>query len=297
MRELENQLAVYQAARDPASKRACAAVTAPLLVETAMAWHFEAVGAGGVRGTGDVATIVRAARLYERVLETFAPDEIASLTFPRLARADWPNAAGLRYWLADLRYFAKDWSRCGPAFEAVVAADPDGPLADEASYAAVLCYQNVYADMHAKGEGSPAEDGEAVKGMLAAFSRYLCSRTPDPGQHDAYASYVEIAYARARSFFEAKRWQEAAVAFRDVAMAHPDAEVGIYAAQLYLESLNALASAKEAPRPACYDDMAADVPRFVTLYCKGDRAKANEEACSLLTRIQGDLDRLHAGSR
>jgi hypothetical protein len=295
--ELEKQLAVYRnGAPDPAWRSACASVTAPLLIETAMAWHFEAVGSGGVSGTGDAATIVLAARLYEIVVAAFPRDAIASLTFPHLAREDWPTLSRLRYALADLRYFARDWSRCGPAFDAVVTEDPDGPLADEASYAAVLCYQGVYTDAHRKGAAPPAasdDGGEGQRGMLSAFGRYLCSTTPDPAQHDAYVRWVEIAYARARSYFEAGRFQEAAVAFRDVAMSHSGTEVGIYAAHLYLECLNVLATDKQAPLP-CYTDMAADVPRFVKLYCSGDPAKL-DDSCSILLRIQGDLDRLHAG--
>ena len=36
-------------------------MTAELLAETAMAWHLEAVGSGGVRGTGDQKTMALAA--------------------------------------------------------------------------------------------------------------------------------------------------------------------------------------------------------------------------------------------
>ena len=53
-------------------------------------------------------------------------------------------------------------------------------------------------------------------------------------------------------------------------MNHADKDVGIYASQLYLESLNVLANNVEPARPSCFDDMAEDVPKFLELYCKGD---------------------------
>ncbi len=55
-------------------------------------------------------------------------------------------------------------------------------------------------------------------------------------------------------------------------MNHPEAEVGIYASMLYLESLNVLGSHTEPERTACYEDMARDVPLFLDLYCKGSGA-------------------------
>jgi hypothetical protein len=49
------------------AKLKCANVTAELLSETAMAWHLEAVGSGGVRGTGDKKTMeARRAALRSR---------------------------------------------------------------------------------------------------------------------------------------------------------------------------------------------------------------------------------------
>ncbi|MFO0672073.1 MAG: hypothetical protein U0235_21015 [Polyangiaceae bacterium] len=67
---------------------------------------------------------------------------------------------------------------------------------------------------------------------------------------------VEVKYARARTYFEAQHWDEAAMAFKDIADHHADRDVGIYAAQLYLESINVLGANMNPPRPVCYDDMA-----------------------------------------
>src|SRR5262249_13140978 len=93
---------------------------------------------------------------------------------------------------------------------------------------------------------------------------------------------------------EAQHWEEAALAFRDVAMSHADKDVGIYAAQFYLESLNVLGSGVEPTRPSCYDDMAADVPKFIERYSPGGKEKQDAEQDGRLTRIQRDIERLRA---
>ncbi len=71
--ELKNQLDVHntfikQNAPEE-NKLKCSNVTADLLAETAMAWHLEAVGSGGVRGTGDKKTMALAAALYDAVVQ------------------------------------------------------------------------------------------------------------------------------------------------------------------------------------------------------------------------------------
>ena len=41
-------------------------------------------------------------------------------------------------------------------------------------------------------------------------------------------------------YFQANHFAEASVTFRDIALHHADTPVGIYASQLYLESINVL---------------------------------------------------------
>jgi tetratricopeptide (TPR) repeat protein len=309
----------FQAEGHPApDKLKCSNLTAGLLTETAMAWHLEAVGSGGVRGTGDKKTMALSAQLYEKVVANFKQEQFAKFEFPRIVKEDWPNIFKIKYQMADLLYFQKDWAKCGPAFDSVVAEDPNGPQAAEAAYASVLCYQNIYTETHKgdsakKGMGNlPGEKKdpkgkvaeakkfakkdltEGQKGMITAFNRYVCYIKPAAGDKEANEQYVEVKYARGRTYFESQYWEEAALAFRDVAMNHSDKEVGIYAAQLYLESVNVLGTHSDPPRPGCYDDMAADVPKFIDLYCKGDKLKANDEQCGILIRIQRDIERLRA---
>jgi len=75
-------------------------------------------------------------------------------------------------------------------------------------------------------------------------------------------------------------------------MNHPEHEAGIFAAQLYLESLNVLGTHME--KPTCFKSMADDVPKFIQLYCTGDRLKANEDQCKSMNSIQVDILRLAA---
>ena len=301
-------------------KLQCSNKTAELLSETAMSWHLEAVGSGGVRGTGDKKTMDLAAYLYKKVTENFTSRDFAKFKFPRIIKEDWPNLYKIKYAMADLLYFQQRWEDCGPAFDSVVAEDPTAPEAAEAAYASVLCYQKMYdqlykgdADRKGKGlgpKGAGKKDREGKKGqweklkpkpftdlqkgMIQAFNRYVCYIKPPKGDANLEEQYVEVKYARARTYFESQHWEEAAIAFRDVAINHADKDAAIYAAQLYLEALNVLGARAEPPRPTCFEDMGNDVPVFLDLYCKGDKFEDNKEQCELLTRIQCDIRRLRA---
>ncbi|MEJ7733670.1 MAG: tetratricopeptide repeat protein, partial [Polyangiaceae bacterium] len=280
-----------------AAKLACDNLTASLMAETAMAWHLEAVGSGGVRGTGDDRTMRLAADLYDGVTATFAAERFARFTFPRLVKEDWPTLRKLAYHKADLLYSSKDWARCGPAFDAVVAQDPKGPLAEAASYGSATCYQNVYLTTHSGGRdrasaghlpGAAAGRAEAAstrrfqarpltdaqQAMVGSFDRYVCGVPADGADKAQRERLVEIEFARARTWFEAQHWEEAALGFRDIAFDHAASEAGVDAAQLYLESLNILAIQSEPARPACIDRMAADTPKIVALYCAPGRTGA-----------------------
>ncbi len=291
--------------------------TAELLAETAMSWHLEAVGTGGTRGTGDKETMALASQLYQKVVDNFTQDDFETFEFPRIVKEDWPNVYKIKYAMADLLYVQERWEDCGPAFDAVVAENPNSPEAPEAAYASVLCYQKMYDQTHkgndkeGMGQGptdargkqateaewekfKPKNFTDMQKGMIQAFNRYVCYIKPPEGNKQAYDQYVEVKYARARTYFEAQHWEEAAVAFRDVALNHADHDSATYAAQLYLESINVVGSKSKTPKPACYEDMGEDVPAFLELYCGEGKYENNKEQCDLLTRIQCDVKRLRA---
>jgi tetratricopeptide (TPR) repeat protein len=321
--ELDNQLKIYNdfknGSHQAAAKQECANKTAALLVETAMAWHLEAVGPAGQRGTGDPKTMGLAAYFYKKVADTWNAQEFAQFEFPRIVKEDWPTIYKIKYDMADLLYFQQRWQDCGPAFDAVVAENPQAPEAAEAAYASVLCYQNIYEQTHAggadrKGNGNLPGQGDDnkknaqsddeklapkaftdnQKGMISAFNRYICYIHPGANDTQGQDQLLEVKYARARTYFEAQHWEEAGIAFREIAMNDPDKDVGIYAAQLYLESVNVLGAHSNPPRPACFDDMAADVPKFIDLYCTGDKLAKNQDQCTSLTKIQCDIQRIKA---
>lgn len=325
LRELDNQVAArktFSGMKVSADKKlACDNETAALLSETAMSWHLEAVGTGGVRGTGDEKTMDLAANLYKRVVDNFTAADFAQYKFPRIHEEDWPTVYKIKYAMADLLYFRKRWEECGPAFDAVVEEDPTGPDAPEAAYASVLCYQKMYdqmykgdADRKGKGlgpTGASEEDRAGSKsewekfkpkdftpqqqGMVTAFNRYVCYIKPKEDDKEAMEQYVEVKYARARTYFEAQHWEEAALGFRDIALNYPKHDSGIFAAQLYLEAVNVLGA--KGDRPSCFDDMAADVPKFIAHYCQGADFEENQDQCELLTRIEFDVRRLAAQKR
>ncbi len=317
--ELDNQSKIYNEYKasnhPPDSKQECANKTAALLVETAMAWHLEAVGPPGQRGTGDPRTMGLAAYFYKKVSETWNTQEFSQFQFPRIVKEDWPTIYKIKYDMADLLYFQQRWNECGPAFDNVVAENPGAPEAAEAAYASVLCYQNIYDQTHAngadkKGSGNlpgqkketKADDDrlatkqftDTQKGMISAFNRYICYIHPAATDTQGNDQLIEVRFARARTYFEAQHWEEAAIAFRDIAMENSDKDVGIYAAQLYLESVNVLGQHSNPPRPSCFDDMASDVPKFLELYCTGEKFAKNQEQCTNLTKIQCDIQRLKA---
>jgi tetratricopeptide (TPR) repeat protein len=314
--ELSNQLKSMRdfKARDTANadaKTACSNKTASLVTETAMAWHLEAVGSQGQRGTGDQKTLTAAAALYKRAVDTWTADELAHFTFPRLVKEDWPTLYKIKYALADILYFQERWAECGPAFEAVVAENPNAPEAQEAAYAEVLCFGHLYDREHGHGEGRrsanvatrddahlrPKDMSESQKGMLKAFDRYICTISPPPEDKPAQQQMCEVKYARARTYFEAQHWEEAAAAFRDIAIHPCDLDAGVYAAQLYLESANVLASRVGEKRPGCFGDMRADVPKFQELYCTGDLARTNADQCTSLSVVAVDLQRKEAEAK
>jgi tetratricopeptide (TPR) repeat protein len=318
--ELNNQFKRYAAYthenhKDEA-KQKCANRTAAMATETAMAWHLEAVGSQGQRGTGDPRTMDLASILYKKVGDTWDAATFSKFEFPRLVKEDWPTIYKIKYNMADLLYFREKWAECGPAFDSVVQEDPKGEEAANAAYAAVLCYQNVYLGTHQKGadkRGSgnlpgvghqiredpddkykPKEMSKESQSMVQSFNRYICYIQPEKNDVEGQKQLVEVKYARCRLYFEAQHWEEAGACFKQVAYDHPDNESAVYAAQLYLESINVLTFHGQPNRSTCIDDMITDVPKFIDMFCTGDKLQKNEETCTILTKVQCDIQRLRA---
>lgn len=180
-----------------------------------------------------------------------------------------------------------------------VASSPAAPLADVLSAAAQLQSRtgsgnlpgNKSARKGAVAPLVPRDLDDAEKKQEGLFHGFLCADKPAPGDVKASQQHAEIEYALARLYFGANRFREAAVTFGDIALHRSETTVGVYASQLYLESLNVLGSAEA---PSCYEDMARDVPQFLGLYCKDGKETVNVDHCGVMSRIQLDILRLQA---
>jgi tetratricopeptide (TPR) repeat protein len=180
----------------------------------------------------------------------------------------------------------------------------------------VLCYQNIYLAQHAKGsdkKGTGNMPGvghninqdsddkyrqkdmtDSQKAMTQSFNRYICYIHPEKNDAEGQKQLVEVQYARCRLYFEAQHWEEAAACFKQVAFDHPDDDSAVYASQLYLESINVLTFHGSPNRSSCIDDMITDVPKFLDMFCSGEKMAKNEETCTLLMKVQCDIQRLRA---
>jgi TolA-binding protein len=275
--EMQRLAAMYKLYKDQGHpgemKTDCLKKTVGMILDQAIYWHREAVGTDTQPGTNDPQTMKLASDTYDLIVKEFPNiDDIPqegekgqAVTLYRIA-----------YYKAELLWKMEDWVKCGPAFDAVVDMNPQGEYLTDAAYASVLCYNNLYHMYHkedrtgktavkdyASKEGGGEEKKTAAKKkgkkgkkdidelaekvkeyepkpistteqkMLDAFSRYTC-----------YVKQSEdlpnIKYRKCRIYYEANHFEEAAYCFKDVAESHPTNEVGIYAANLYLDALNSI---------------------------------------------------------
>ena len=208
--ELDNQSKVYNEFKNGShqadAKQECANKTAALLVETAMAWHLEAVGPPGQRGTGDPRTMGSRRTSTRRSSRHGTRRSSRSSSSRASSRRTGRRSTRSSTTMADLLYFQQRWAECGPAFDAVVAENPQAPEAAEAAYASVLCYQNIYErdarerrgaegigqspgpgrqgegdEVRRRGELAPKDFTDNQKGMISAFNRYICYIHPGAG--------------------------------------------------------------------------------------------------------------------
>lgn len=303
LKELQRQLNLYKkfaAGKHDAGKvKKCAQDTTALAWDQATHWHVEAVGSESSPGTKDRTTMELTIGLYDTILETFP--NLDSLEIEGFDEKTKPTNYRVAYYKADLFWTMEDWHKCGPAFDAVVDLKPDGDLTAEAAYGAVLCYNKVYVQdrggqdkerKHAlKASGAEGKcDGACKKckkkckgkkkaeciekcegsktvlearaltdlehGILNSYQRYVCF--VQKGE-----DLINIKYRRARIYYEANMFAEAAVLFKDIAVTHSDSELGVFAANLYLDCLNAMGSMVEPAKPSCYDDLANVVNVFI----------------------------------
>lgn len=220
----------YRDSAAPAEKKqACGNQTTWLLAEHALAWTYGAMGDLGCPpdpekkaanpkarpGTCNKTTLEHAIGAFEAILGNPVTGSKATFTtfdgykFNTKRPEEAPTIPKLKYAYADILYGQQMWDKCGPAFDEVVALNPNSDVAGDAAFAAVLCYQNMYdkeykakdKQENSKGKGTvggkekgvgagrrqegqrpeghdrlPGQDGRRVRPLRAATS----SPTPPP---------------------------------------------------------------------------------------------------------------------
>lgn len=306
VRELKRMVDLYESFvnedRPAERKKECKQEAATILISLATSWHREAVGTDNQPGTGERRTMDLAAALYKTLLLKF-PD-MEQMEFPDIDKRDWPTEYKIAYYHAELLWKRENWEECGPAFDKVVELDPRGQYTQDAAYAAVLCYNNLYRQQYQSRETQTRggdEEGEAndekfarrdftklEKGMLGAFQRYVCYISDS-------SELPTIKYRRARIYYEANHFEEASLLFKDIALNHSDTELGVYAANLYLDSLNVLATQVKPKKPQCLDEIQAVLDPFGKRYCSSpSKQEENAELCEPIATLECQLIRKKA---
>ncbi|HTJ83984.1 MAG TPA: hypothetical protein VL400_19830 [Polyangiaceae bacterium] len=135
---------------------------------------------------------------------------------------------------------------------------------------------------------SPFVLGSLLAVLFATGSASADPTCLAPAPPDATRGTADEVFGRARRAFEEKRFADAATLFASVATEHADSPVGVHAAELSLESINAARS------DACVPTMATLSLRYEKLYCAAATRKSNEEACGVFERVSADVARLSA---
>ncbi|MEZ4335037.1 MAG: tetratricopeptide repeat protein [Sandaracinaceae bacterium] len=277
-RRLADVRRAYARARHlPDHVERCDRETATALLLLSTAWHREAVGTDDAPGTRDRATMGHAVALYDILLEHFA--DLGAMTLPRIDRRDRPTTAEIASFSGELLYELGRYDDCAQAFERALDAGAAPQLAADAAYGAVLCHDRRLGSR----EPPPTADDRALTRreltedearMARTFHRFSCVAP----EHEELAV---VLYRWARIHYEANQLQEAAELFRRVATEHPSSEVGEYAANLWLDSLGALAERRG--REACYATLEGALEPIGRAFC-GDPT-AHPELCG----VTGDL--------
>jgi hypothetical protein len=303
---------------DEESKNSCKQAAASVLIDLATAWHREAIGTDTQPGTNDRTTMELASKLYRLTLDHF-PD-MEEMQFPDIDKRDWPTEYKVSYYYAELLWKMENWAQCGPAFDKVLSVDPQGEFTEDAAYASVLCYNKQYQQTFAgdeksvkhrddKDEGKKkkkgAKEGEPSREELVAQYKAKDFSPLETGMLNAYQRYVcfvpdsedlpTIKYRRARIYYETNHFEEASVLFKDIAFNYPKNELAVFAANLYLDSLNVVGTYSDPARPACYDEMNDNIEPLYGLYCKTPELReANDDLCKVIEQLRCDLMRKKA---
>ncbi len=247
----------------------------------------------------------QAASSYRHILDTHADLDALDLSgLPDSISA--PTRDGVRTYLAEAQWKLQRWTECAQTLDALAA---DVALDSDAAYLRVLCHHSAYVERRAvefgrRGEGEGSRRGRRRaaepeplqpraftaldRGLIDAFQRYLCAH---PGAGDG----VAVQYRLARFYYEANHDQDAALRFEQIAREHPDHELGIFAANLWLDALNLMATRLEPPRPVCRTDLENAIEPLQAGYCaEPAQRERNESLCPVLDRLECQVGRRRA---
>jgi tetratricopeptide (TPR) repeat protein len=124
--------------------------------------------------------------------------------------------------------------------------------------------------------------------LAALLQQVSCAPSSPPEDR------VAAAYRRARLYYEANRFVEAAILFRAIARRNADSDLAEFAVNLYLDCLNVLGSRSEPARPECLDRLAAEVPVLRGQYCGSAAPTVRDELCDGLLRLECQARRRQA---
>ncbi len=246
--------------------RACRDATVVSIVELASAWHTEAVGWNGIRGSRDGRTLDGVATLLRLLDERFSPEALEAVRFGGLPEANRPTRIRIRLALAELERRQWKVESCGPSFLLAYEAANSPATRAAALEGAVHCYGHEVQDRsrraHAKKGIVPI--GETEKQFLELSKRNLCEVALDSADPLAYDRRLDFEVGRGRVYYLAHHWEQAVASLERLAFetGHPQARE---AAAMYLVSLHRLH--EKSSRASCQNRLLADKPKLVEMHC------------------------------
>ena len=228
--------------------------------------------------------------------------EFSKFEFPRLVKEDWPTIYKIKYDMADLLYFRERWAECGPAFDAVVAGGPEGargaprPRTPRCSATRTSTSRSTRRASDKKGSGNlpgvghrhqaglgrqvPPEgddrrpEGDGRSPSTGTFATSTRTRTTPTGRSSSSRSSTRAAASTSRrSTGKRRRPASSEIALRPLRQRLGD----LRRAALPREHQRPHVPRRRRTAASCIDDMIADVPKFIDLFCTGDKSAKNEE--------------------
>jgi TolA-binding protein len=235
--ELERLGAVYERALPAKREQAeeCRASFHDAARELALVWHREA------QKTQDPPTFELADRAYRLFLANFRDDK---------------QAYEMSFYRGELLWVLRRWKDAAEQYTEVAEAQPAGKYRREAAFAAVLAWKNALMiedearrqeldrsrERVGVGEGCGKLAAHAISDneqkMIGAFHTYR-KQVPDAPE------VPMMLYREAYIYYDHNRFDRAAPLFLEVVQRYPKHELAVYAANLFLDALNAECKSKE----------------------------------------------------